>query len=117
MRKFLISESYNLYLYRLFIFFETAIYLSSRIEIKPLIQGLNQKRVALDQVRSMNTETISKYSYSSNACIMQSVRSEPFGIINNITKSCRTILGVDRSQLIGVNIHDFMPEFYRKSHI
>ncbi len=54
--------------------------------------------------------------YSERACVLESIFGESVGVVSNGSKSVEAVLKIDRSQLLGKNIHDAMPPFLASSH-
>jgi hypothetical protein len=54
--------------------------------------------------------------YSPQACVLESLFNQTMGIITNASASVDRVLGIEKSQILGQDIHRFMPSFYAKGH-
>ncbi len=54
--------------------------------------------------------------HSKRTCVLESVFDDQTGFVSNASKSVAQVLNVERDQIIGKDIHKFMPPFFAKGH-
>lgn len=108
-------DNYNIEQDFLYLFYFEALLPSLR-QARELQRMLVRKIKRLLNINGFFRKNSFVAMYSRRTCILESVLETKFGVVTNASKSVAQVLGLDKGDLIGLDIHNAMPAFFAKGH-
>ncbi len=73
----------------------------SLIEAKSQKTQVEDKIKKLVAIQGMYLKNMDLAIYSEKACVIESIFDDNYGVVTNVSNSVTTVIGVDRSRIIG----------------